>query len=696
MTHSKTATLQGVDCHEYVGPYESWHFNDGKPFTFPAIHQANSPYFTALAELPHSTSLQKDLNKNGAMNDDSLLTRLPPLWHTEGFTAQFIPFIYQDPHQVGGAYSSPNGFTTTPPTKPAYFRTNFPVNPLAWVEDYQTDGVPNQWVANSQIKKTKKRIIVIGVIDDGIPFANDTLLDENGKTRMEFCWLQSAKAASSSHHVPFGREYTNCEIDQLKQKFGADEDVLYEKAGATSSEMPELGLNIRRHSTHGAHILSTAAGHIGSPDADPLADEIRIIAVQMPNTIAWDTSGFSKDMYMLSAVHYILNRAKHLAKHYAQDCEEELPLVVNFSYGWSGGRHDGEGYLESAIGALIDARRELAPSAMVIPSGNTFANDMHGIIKPADFNQNSYDFGWKIQPTDRTSSYLELWFPEGYDPKDFELTVTSPNGKSVTQMNLIADPNLTGFDSRKYQKIEFNGQNIGQLSLDHHRGTRWRVMIALAPSEAGKTATPSGLWNVQLDYKGRGSACSDVIHCWVQRDDDPASLKTGGRQSYLVDATKIEPNPDPLAEIGVGDGFVQAFGSLSGIANHNSTTVVGGYNDFNHKPAPYSSAGILLKQADGSLEPRYKQVDCAAISDRTPSLPGVMATGVKSGSRSWLIGTSTAAPAVARELAKAFFSLSDAEINSAAADNYVSILPQKFRQNHCSSTACKIRLGGNP
>ena len=49
-----------------------------------------------------------------------------------------------------------------------------------------------------------------------------------------------------------------------------------------------------------------------SVDAKP-DEEIRIIAVQLPNTIALDTSGFGKDMYMLSAFHYIFHRADIIA-----------------------------------------------------------------------------------------------------------------------------------------------------------------------------------------------------------------------------------------------------------------------------------------------------------------------------------------------------------------------------------------------
>ncbi len=69
--------------------------------------------------------------------------------------------------------------------------------------------------------------------------------------------------------------------------------------------------------------------------------------MQLPGTVAWDTSGFGKEMFMLSALHYIFNLASEIAR--ACDCEGELPLVVNFSYGWTVGRHDGQSEMEIAI-----------------------------------------------------------------------------------------------------------------------------------------------------------------------------------------------------------------------------------------------------------------------------------------------------------------------------------------------------------
>ena len=88
-------------------------------------------------------------------------------------------------------------------------------------------------------------------------------------------------------------------------------------------------------------------------------------------------------------------------------------MVVNFSFGYSGGPHDGGSNLEAAVGQLIEHRRKRAHTAVVLPSGNTFETRMHGRILPTRFIDGAFSFKWRIQPNDRTSSYLELWFPRG-------------------------------------------------------------------------------------------------------------------------------------------------------------------------------------------------------------------------------------------------------------------------------------------
>lgn len=57
---------------------------------------------------------------------------------------------------------------------------------------------------------------------------------------------------------------------------------------------------------------------------------------------------------MLSALHYVFNRADIIAERYGV---KNLRLVINLSYGFSGGPHDGGIELEAAIDKFIETRR---------------------------------------------------------------------------------------------------------------------------------------------------------------------------------------------------------------------------------------------------------------------------------------------------------------------------------------------------
>jgi hypothetical protein len=67
-------------------------------------------------------------------------------------------------------------------------------------------------------------------------------------------------------------------------------------------------------------------------------------------------------------------------------------------------------------------------------------------------------------------------------------------------------------------------------------------------------------------------------------------------------------------------------------------------------------------------------IDCASMSDRAAAVPGTIAAGVRSGSRSILNGTSVAAPFVARQLATTFVRASNDDVEQAERYNYLPLL----------------------
>ena len=363
--------------------------------------------------------------------------------------------------------------------------------------------------------------------------------------------------------------------------------------------------------------------------------------MQLPNTIAWDTSGFGKEAYMLSAIHYVFDRASHIAQAYDLD---ELPLVLNFSYGWSAGRHDGGSEMEIAIEDLLQARRAVqSKTALVMPTGNNFASEMHARLDERDFDNATAKIGWHLPPDDRTSSFFELWFPKGFDPDGYQLSLSLPHGATLDQdiqFDVGADHFRTG-DPRRFAELELDGQNIGQISADLHFGNRWRVMIALIPTSYTRRQSrkaPAGLWTISLHRSTSAIRLSDEqgLAIWLQRDDDPSDLKSYGRQSYLVNLSERDT--------------VSGFGALNAVASSPSTTRVAGYNAATGKASDFSGANGVAETPSGAVITYGGQTDVAAVADQGQIQLGVPSIGVLSGSRSRLMGTSGAAPMVARHM----------------------------------------------
>lgn len=689
---------------QYTGPYERWVFGDdlGRPFTFPAIRDRTSRYFTALmdsdAPLPDPSKLRFRAEPGAPVERIEL--RYPPLWN-HGTALKTRPFCFFDPDAVPEVPLSglaaiiahllelfAQMVEDAHPDNDRHprYRVNFPINPAAWTQDYDASRAVEGYVAPTTPPKA-----IIAVIDDGLPFANRAYLNAAGKTRMSHCWLQSARSPGAGS-VPFGRELSNGQIDALISDHGAHEDALYHAAGAIDRDLPELGTYLARGTTHGAHVLSMAAGPTLAGVEEPAQDDIEIIAVQLPNTIAWDTSGFGKEMYMLSALHYIFERAKRVADAAGV---AELPLVVNFSYGWSGGRHDGQSEMDSAMQELLEKRRALAPTYLVMPSGNTFKDDLHAQFDEASFVDDAASIGWQVLPEDRTSSYLEVWLPEGLEAKDYTFEVTPPRGVSfdvAPSLALRGDPLFPRGDERAFLDLRVGGAAVGQMSVDLNRGSRWRAMVALAPTmplrpddETYRWA-PSGEWKITLRRTSTADSlpADSFINIWVQRDDDPAELKTGGQQSYLRELDKPASNKPSLEQFKHPLALVRGFGSLNGVANAALTTRVGGYVQSNGKPAGYSS-GSGLRNGGAGPEPWGSPVEVCAVSDRSPNRPGSVGQGVRSGSRSLLVGTSGAAPQAARKMVRA---LADGQ------DAFTALEPQNFNTGDGVKDAhLKARLG---
>jgi hypothetical protein len=683
-----------------LGPYEFWTFGPGKDYALHSL-QKPSPYLAALAELEPSHTGPHEY----ASATSKTLTKiwLPTLWkptfaNEKKFEPRFFPFVLgksvrdakiaDDPIKLrqrllGGIRQKKiRRHLQSVDIDKSRFRVGLPIAEKAMKPELELEPTAPDWRWDTGLRKrigNKKRITIFAIIDDGLPFAHRNFRDASGKrARVEFCWLQSAVADAEQTSVLFGREYTRPQIEELIARHGDDEDTLYREAGATA-DTEGLASLIERHATHGAHVMDLGTGYAAERGEQP-AEEIRIIAVQLPNVVTMDTSGVGKDMYLLSAFHYIFHRADLIADAYGVNRPR---LVINFSYGYSGGPHDGQIDIEAAISELVKARRNnRGPTALVLPAGNSFLDRMHARITDARFVKDEARLQWRLQPNDRTPNFVELWFPGNLDPIGYAVEVLDPSGDkcgslavAITRSNGHADPN------RALMLLDHAGKPIGLICADQHRRKRWRVLIVTAPSEPEKPHCPgveAGAWTIVIKRRPRAARLDQrSIQCWIQRDTDPENLRSGARQSYFDGPDDIRYDCDgALLEVDTERAYVRRFGSLNGLATAPESLAVAGFRLgaglssplTDAKPARYSCAGT---QYTGWP---HTKVACSSMSDRSQVLCGTVAAGVRSGARSVMQGTSMAAPFVARQLATTFVSASDQDVAQAESENYRTLL----------------------
>lgn len=655
------------------GPYEAWVFGtEGQSFASAGERLSNTSFVAALAELPATHELFK-ISKLDF--DEQRTAYRPTIWQDlpiGGFGATFLPLILElnradRPNQIADlrdfmivlATGSFPAFLDGRPKPHHGFRLNAPLRPRTFDGSFASSGreptlLPKPGLREAQEEGTDRSepLAILAVIDDGLAYAHPGLRDAENEPRMEFCWLQSADIAPSEDErtVLFGREHTRHTLSKLLKQAGDDEDAFYRAAGSIRRD--DMGQTLAGLSSHGAHVLNLAAGPFGDGDLSEL-ERIRLIGVELPSPVVMDTVGFGKDAYILSAFHYIFDRADRIAKAYGRT--EPLPLVINFSFGFTGGPHDGTDRLEDAINDLICARNESAPTDLVMPAGNQFLSALNGEIGESDVDEGGrFSIPWRIQPNDQTANYLEIWYPLDDDKFSSAMpeppTVKDPSGrcwKAVKPIEESATP------PQKIWQLKFGERVVGQVSIDKFRDCRWRAMVVLAPTESSDSTVrgaSAGLW--QIDVDARGLDNGKVMSCRIQRDHSIPHPLHRGRQSYFdhPGAPQFASNGTWLQDDG-GARFVRRFGSLNGLATGKEVVVVAGAVAQSAAgpdlPAPYSAAGRLD-------DPSSKVVTCAATSDFSPVLSGIRAGGTRSGSAWRIAGTSAAAPQIARSLALDF------------------------------------------
>ena len=431
------------------------------------------------------------------------------------------------------------------------------------------------------------RRVLIGVIDDGLPYLHERFRSRSG-TRIVGFWDQDSDQAAGTY-------LHQSDINKLIARLTAppparaSEARLYEEQRYARMRLTE---------THGAAVLDLAAG----------GTHHDIACVQLPLNTYADSSGGSLAAQALDACHFVRSLA-----------DASQPVVINLSYGGQAGPHDGSGMLEAALDELLTINpRDLA---VVLAAGNSYDADCHARLQLP--SRGTLTLHWRVPSSDATESFMELWGADAaLGHPGFDVVVKPPGGQ--------ASPAI-GPGALRVAASKSGNPWCAIVNAALAPKARARALVALAPTVRMDAATrdpaPPGDWEVSITNRGGAT----TVDAWIERDGPVFRTDIGGKQSTFEDPERR--------------GYVVRAATLSNVASGKLTVVVGAHVAASGQMSDYSSAGDLA-QAGYRAGP-----DLSAPGDESETRPGIEAAGTRSGYVFRMGGTSAAAPQVARLIA---------------------------------------------
>jgi hypothetical protein len=470
--------------------------------------------------------------------------------------------------------------------------------------------------------------VVMGIIDDGIAFANERFRILGGPhagTRVHHWWLMDGP----TNNILGGHMLDKAAIDAFLVACTDANGVLNEEKFYREVEL----LDFRRpnhksaalRAAHGTHVMDTACGF---DPADQRTDR-PIVCVQLPTEVTAKVDNGSLLPFFVLALGYIISSARDIA----QKWNVPLPLVVNFSYGRLEGPHDGSHVVEQVIEAATFLCENILgfPLRVVLPAGNSYLSRIHAQLSFAAAGD-AKTLNWRVLPDDRTDSFVEIWLPPpaaGAPASRVTVTIKDP-----TQHGFTIDETMFSVPIGAYGRMDYM-----------MTPTRRVFVLILKPTTdlTGALVAPVGTYEIEVRHTG-GLAASDIVQAWVARDDTLPGFPQAGRQSFF-DNRDYERFDYAGRDLEIDNAsLVKRESTINAIATSASPIVMGGYLGRERVLAKYSAAGSTTVQPP-------RRPDAATVSDDSRVHGGVLAAGTRSGSVVAMNGTSVAGPQIARRIA---------------------------------------------
>jgi hypothetical protein len=488
-------------------------------------------------------------------------------------------------------------------------------------------------------------IPVIAAIDEGIGFLNARFRRAPRTTRFLAVWLQAAERLAQmtgpSADIRLGRVLTGAEIDAILAS-GLGEAEAYAQINRALYPLPDRAATARRIG-HGSHVLDTAAG---AGFAEPMA-ATPLLAVQLPPASIRETAGRRMEAHLVQGLRWVLAQVLALSNG-----AQVPPVVVNLSIGSLAGPGDATEFLADWFAYEIARHKRIAPASPLRITGamgnarraRLAARAEARIARPVVLD-------WRLQPDDRTPSFVELRVDAQALP-GLTLTLTPPPGAGLPSLTVPWQAARGGWQvtapNGPVAAVSFLPEASGQ-SLCH---------VALAPSrpEAPLARSAPGLWRLTV-----ATAENEPVRVTarVQRDDTPLGHAPYGRQSWLdhpeswawdgITRDYADPADSPVTRQGSGVSFA----ACPAPEVYLVAALRPGPDPLTHdrqRAAEFSAEGVTTLARPGEAAGPSLSAPGAARG----FLGGLRAAANLSGATARLAGTSMAAPAVARRLADYF------------------------------------------
>ena len=435
--------------------------------------------------------------------------------------------------------------------------------------------------------------VVVGIIDTGIDWSHEDFKNPDGSSRILWIWDQTQ---TTTGQVPqdfrYGTEWTQMQIDEGTP-------------------------NQNDYDGHGTYVASVAAGNgrgtsvqRSGPRFVGMAPESDIIVVK----------SHLFENQVLDGARYIFEKAESLGK----------PAVVNMSFDYQIGPHDGRTLLEQGLNQLVE---ETSGRAIVASAGNRGESTIHaGTVLPTPDGEN-YPKLIPVPDLNDSTMYTEIWY-SSKESISVRVRVPGTNPGETVDFEWVPPGQVDNFD---IPKGPWEGATLIVDSQQQHPVYPDLSSIIVWLWNGGDISLPLDRYEMTIELDGAGVAF-DAYYLSGQID---GGFRTTSPDTWLIpgDANKTIGMPstargvisvasyvtrdDWVDQFGIGRAVDASVGEISSISS------VGPRRDEGEKPDIAAPGEMIVGALSGRSwgYPPFVLHDQSHIARRGSSVAAAHVTG---------------------------------------------------------------------